>query len=43
MPSQIHGIPPNTKVLGADATSKANTLKALFLVLFNLIFKASKA
>jgi hypothetical protein len=30
-------------VLGVDATPRANTLKALFLVLFNLIFPASKA
>jgi hypothetical protein len=43
MPSRIHAIPPRTKILGADATSKANTLKALFLLLFSLIFKASKA
>ena len=39
----IHGIPPNTKVLDAYATPKASTLKLLFLLLINLIFKASKA
>ncbi|MBT8516208.1 hypothetical protein G6706_03180 [Polynucleobacter paneuropaeus] len=43
MPSNIQAIPPDTMVLGAYATPKANTLNALFLVLFNLIFKASKA
>jgi hypothetical protein len=43
MPSHIHPIPPNTKVLGAYATPKANTLMPLFLLLFNIIFKASKA
>jgi hypothetical protein len=43
LPSQIHGIPPNTKVLGAYATPDFNTLRPLFLVLFSLIFKASKA
>ena len=43
LPSQIHGIPPNTKVLGAYATPDPNILMPLFLVLFNLIFKASKA
>ena len=43
MPVNIHPIPLRTKVLGVDATPKANTLKLLFLVLFNLIFKASKA
>ena len=30
-------------VLGAYTTPKANTLKPLFLVLFNLIFTAPKA
>jgi hypothetical protein len=34
MPSNIRPIPTNPKVLGAYATSKANTLKLLFLVLF---------
>jgi hypothetical protein len=34
MPSKIQGIPLQTKVLGAYATLKANTLKLLFLVLF---------
>jgi hypothetical protein len=43
MPSQIHAIPPNAKVLGVDATSKTNTLKSLSKLLINLIFKASKA
>jgi hypothetical protein len=43
MPHAISSVPPNSKVLGAYATSKANTLKLLFLVLFSLIFKASKA
>jgi hypothetical protein len=43
LPSQIHGIPPDTKVLGAYWTSDLNTLKPLFLLLFQLIFKASKA
>ena len=41
--SQIHGIPPNTKVLGAYATPDPNTSMSLFLVLLSLIFKASKA
>jgi hypothetical protein len=43
IPSLLHAFPPNPKDLGADATPKANTLNALFLLLFNLIFKASKA
>jgi hypothetical protein len=43
MPSNIHHIPPNTKVLGADRTPDLARLKPLFLVLFNLIFTASKA
>ena len=43
MPSRIQGIPPDTTILGAYATPKANTLIPLFLVLFSLIFKASKA
>jgi hypothetical protein len=43
MPRQIHHIPPNPNILGAYDTPKANTLMSLFLVLFILIFKASKA
>jgi len=43
MPSQIHHIPSDATDLGAYATPRANTLKPLFLVLFNLIFTASKA
>jgi hypothetical protein len=43
IPPHIHPIPPNPKVLGAYATPKANTLKLLFLLLFSLIFTASKA
>jgi hypothetical protein len=43
MPPDIQGIPPDTKILGVYATPKAKTLNALFLVLFNLIFTASKA
>ena len=43
MPPDIQGIPLNTKVLGAYATPDPNILMPLFLVLFNLIFKASKA
>jgi hypothetical protein len=43
MPVNFHTIPLSATDLGADATPKANTLKALFLLLFNLIFKASKA
>jgi len=43
MPSNIHQIPLNTKILGAYATPDFNTLKLLFLVLFSLIFTASKA
>ena len=43
MPLRIHGIPPDTKVLGAYATLDPNTLMPLFLVLFSLIFPASKA
>jgi len=43
LPSQIHGIPPDTKVLGAHWTSELNTLKPLFLLLLSLIFPASKA
>jgi len=43
MPCRIHGIPFNPTTLGVYATPKANTLMLLFLVLFSLIFKASKA
>jgi hypothetical protein len=43
MPRDIHPIPLDAKDLGAYATPKANTLIPLFLVLFELIFKASKA
>jgi hypothetical protein len=43
LPSQIHGIPPNTKVLDAYATPNVSTLKPLFPLLFGVIFKASKA
>jgi len=42
-PPRIQAIPPDTKVLGAYATPKANASIPLFLVLFNLIFTASKA
>ena len=43
MPPRIQAIPLDTMVLGAYATPKASTLKALFILLFNLIFPASKA
>jgi hypothetical protein len=43
MPSQIHAIPLRTKDLDVDATPDFNTLKLLFLVLFSLIYPASKA
>ena len=43
MLGNVHPIPPRTMVLGVDATPKANTLMTLFLLLFKLIFKASKA
>jgi hypothetical protein len=43
MPIEIHAIPPNAKALGAYATPYFNTLMSLFLLLFSLIFKASKA
>ena len=43
MPPKIHGIPPNSKVLGAYWTPDLNTLKVLFKLLFLLIFPASKA
>ena len=34
MPSNIHPIPPNTKVLGAYATPDPNRLKPFFMLLF---------
>ena len=43
MPLRIHPIPLNPTTLGAYATPDLNTLKPLFLVLFSLIFPASKA
>jgi hypothetical protein len=43
MPINIHGIPPQTTTLGAYATPDFNASMSLFLVLFSLIFKASKA
>ena len=43
MPSNIHPIPFPTTTLSDYATPKANTLMSLFLVLFSLIFNASKA
>jgi hypothetical protein len=43
IPPNFHAIPPRTSILGADATPDPNTLMSLFLVLFSLIFKASKA
>jgi hypothetical protein len=43
MPVNFHTIPLSATDLGADATPETKTLKSLFLVLFNLIFKASKA
>jgi hypothetical protein len=43
MPSNIHAIPPNIKVLGVFATPDLARLMPLFLLLFSLIFKASKA
>jgi hypothetical protein len=43
MPTEIHAIPLKTKVLGVGATPNLNSLKLLFLLLFGLIFKASKA
>ncbi|MBU3606982.1 hypothetical protein [Polynucleobacter nymphae] len=43
MPVNIHGIPPDTTILSAYWTPKANTLKSLSKLLFSLIFKASKA
>ena len=43
MPPNSQAIPHNPKVLGVYATPNLNTLIPLFLVLFNLIFPASKA
>jgi hypothetical protein len=43
MPSNIQAIPTNPNILGVYATPNLNTLMSLFLLLFNLIFKASKA
>ena len=43
MPFNMHGIQPRTRALGDDATRIANTSMSLFLVLFSLIFTASKA
>jgi hypothetical protein len=42
MPSQLRGIPLRTKVLGVFATPDLARLMPLFLLLFRLIFKASK-
>jgi hypothetical protein len=43
MPSDIHAIPPDTKLLAACATPDFNTLISLFVLLFSLFFTASKA
>jgi hypothetical protein len=43
MPPEIHDIPLDAKVLGADWAPDLVRLMPLFLLLFNLIFKASKA
>jgi hypothetical protein len=43
MPPEIHDIPLDAKVLGADRTPDLVRLMLLFLLLFNLIFTASKA
>ena len=43
MPLKIQVIPLRATDLGAYATPKTNTLKSLFLVMFRLIFPASKA
>ncbi|MBT8566992.1 hypothetical protein G6652_00055 [Polynucleobacter paneuropaeus] len=42
MPRNIHAISLRTKVLGVEATPDLNTLMPLFLLMFNLIFTASK-
>ena len=43
MPLNFQAIPLRTTDLGAYATPNLNSLKLLFLLLFSLIFKASKA
>ena len=43
MPLNFQAIPPRTKVLGAYATPNLNALISLFVLLFSLIFTASKA
>ena len=43
MPPNFHGIPLRTTDFGAYATPDFNTSMSLLLVLFSLIFKASKA
>ena len=43
MPGNNHPIPLRATDLGAYATPNFNTLLSLFLVLFSLIFTASKA
>jgi len=43
MPPDILGFPPNPKVLGADRTPDLARLMPLYLLLFSLIFPASKA
>ena len=42
-PFRIYPIPTNPKVFVAHSTPDPNTSMPLFLVLFNLIFKSSKA
>ena len=43
MPLRIQAIALRTNVLGAYATHKTNLIMPLFLLLFDLFFKASKA
>jgi hypothetical protein len=43
LPSNIHGIPPDSKILGADRTPDFARLMLLSKLLFRLIFTASKA
>jgi len=43
MPDTSHPIPLRTTDLDAYATPNVSRLKPLFLLLFSLIFKASKA
>jgi len=43
MPLNVHGIPLRIADLTAYVTPKLNTPMPLFLLLFELIFKASKA